>query len=522
MSTVSPALTTLSGSDGPAARLKGSMQRQPFGYAVAAIVTVGTLLRLPHFIIPIWAERTDFHPFRQTQTLTMVREIMRNGVDFSSVLPVFGPPWVLPMEFPTYQNLAALIGLALGIDEVAASRLTTLVAFQASAVILVVLTRRLAGRTAALAALIVWEFTQLLWSWSVAPTIEFLAVLFALLGAYTSLTMVRRLGSQLLPVLTTGIWILAFLTKFTTALVWMPFLLGMVWFAVGGVRGHILIWLRVLIPVAIGGLVGVLFVLHSDAVKASSPFTEFLTSENLSTWNFGTLDQRLAFQSWGQVLVYANGIVGSSVLFLILAVILVLRGPRKQAVLVAAGLVSVVSAVAVFFNLYYVHNYYLIAVAPIMCLIVGMLGAQLTRVLEVRMSPTRVYAILTLGLVIIIVMSWTLSEGRQALEKFVYQEWRYGQSAEIAEATMPTDGIAVVGCSWSPEILYFADRRGLMLHNSWAPGNLQHTIPEEWVGSTISYVFLCTNEYQIEPLFEVPVVVEQVSSRLYRVGLTTD
>ena len=521
MNASSPAVIPSTGVSPQTARVRGSLQRTPFVFAVLVILLLGTLLRLPHFFIPIWAERTEFHPFRQTQTLMMVREILRNGVDFSSTLPLFGPPWLLPMEFPTYQNLAALVGMGLGLDDVTASRLTTLITFQASAVILVVVTKHIAGRLAALVSLSVWEFTQLLWSWSASPTIEFLAVLFVLLGMWVLLMAVRQPRRWSLLLLATGLWSLAFLTKFTTALVWMPFLLGVMWFALGGVRQHLTTWIATVAPVGIGGLVGGLYVRYGDSVKASSPFTDFLTSGNLATWNFGTVEQRLDSHAWERVMTHANGIVGLSVIFVILSLVFVAWGPRKQAVLVGTGLVSVLGAIALFFNLYVIHNYYLIAVAPIMVIIIGVMCQQLAGFLKTRLSLSAVYGVLGLVLAAIVVLSWTLSEGRQALEKFVYLEWRYGQSQEIVLATKPTDGVAVVGCSWSPEILYFADRRGLMLHDSWEPGNIQHKIPEEWVGSAISYVFLCNDAYQIEPLFEGPVTVAQVSPRLYRVSPST-
>ena len=493
-----------------------SPKRHPFASAIGALVLVGSLLRLPHFLVPIWAEGTEFHPFRQAQTLMMIREIMRGGLDFSSLLPVFGPPWVLPMEFPTYQNLAAMVGVGLGVDDVTASRLTTLVTFQASAVLIAILARRLVGPVAAVLALVFWEFGQLLWVWSAAPTIEFLAVFFVMLGMLISL---RAAGSAgwVAPALATAAWVLAFLTKFTTALVWMPFLLGVLWIAIGPPRLHVRMWLRACIPVTAGGLVGGVYVLHGDAVKAASPFTEFLTSANLRTWNFGTIDQRLDPQMWDRIAMHANGIVGSSLIFLIVALVALFVVPRRLAILIGSGLVSILGAILLLFNLYVIHDYYLIAVAPILVVIGGAIGQTLIRDLSRRVGARPAAVLTVITMTVLIVLSWALSQGREALEKFVYQEWRYGQSVEIAQSTLPSDGVVVVGCSWSPEILYYADRRGVMLQDSWQPGNLQHKIPSSWVDSAVQYVFLCTEGRAVESLFEESVESTRISDRLYRI-----
>lgn len=498
-------------------RVRSAIRRNPFEYAVITLLVVGTVVRLPHFLIPIWAERPEFHPFRQTQTLTMVREIIRNGPDFSSPLPIFGPPWSVPFEFPIYQNLAGLLSIITGLDEVMASRLVTIFSFQAAGVVLALLAHRLVGPVVALVALSIWQLSQLTWSWSAAPTIEFTAVLFVLLAFLLTVQLTSNRLSPLGLAGLTVLWTLAFLTKLPTAVVWLPFLVAVLTVTLGDPRRTLRSWIGTLTPVAIAGIAGVAFSAHGEAVRASNPFTLFLTNENLTGWFFGTGEQRLDVSNWTHLAMHGNGIAGILILLIVASAVVVIRGTRTEKALAVGGLVSVIGAVSIFFNLYFVHNYYFLAVAPIIALLVGLIGANVYKFVRTRTTPARGLTLVVFFVVAVAGSSWIFSQGKSALSKFVAQEWRYGQSEEIAAATQLGDGIAVVGCSWSPEVLYFADRRGLMLQSDWPPGNLQHQIPREWTGKTIGYVFLCGEGVDVPSLFESPVALTQVSPRLYRV-----
>ena len=500
-------------------RLRTVLGRAPFGYAVAAVILAGTIIRLPHFFIPIWAERPDFHPFRQTQTLTMVREISRNGTDFSSPLPIFGPPWTVPFEFPIYQNIAGIIGIVTEFDDVLASRIVTIVFFQASGLVLALIVRRLVGPVAALVALAIWELSQVTWAWSTAPTIEFTAVFFVLAAMLLTLRTAVAAPTPIGFAGLTALWTLAFLTKLPTAVVWMPFLIAVLLVTVGDPRRNVGRWVRALSTVGVGAIAGLAFASYGETVKESNPFTLFLTRENLTGWYHGTMEQRLDFGSWSQVFMHANGIAGVFVVVIVLSAVVAIRGEWSERVIITGSVASIFTAVMVFFNLYFIHDYYFLAIAPLIALLVGIIGASVYRSVTNRTNGVRGLAALGVIVLATAAFSWVFSQGKPALSKFVAQEWRYGQSEEIAASTQPEDGVVVVGCSWSPEVLYFADRRGLMLQSDWPPGNDQYRIPREWIGESLSYVFLCSDGFDIPSLFGAPVDVSQVSPRLYRVDV---
>jgi hypothetical protein len=52
---------------------------------------------------------SDQYGFRQTQTALATRTILEGSPRLFYEVPIFGPPWALPLEFPLYQWLAALL-----------------------------------------------------------------------------------------------------------------------------------------------------------------------------------------------------------------------------------------------------------------------------------------------------------------------------------------------------------------------------------------------------------------------------
>jgi hypothetical protein len=99
------------------------------------------------------------HSFRQTQTAFQAREFAAHGIDLLHPrLPVLGPPWQVPFEFPAFQALAS-ISMCLGLSADTSTRLTALACFAASAVLLFGLMRYVASRAAAFGALVAFALS---------------------------------------------------------------------------------------------------------------------------------------------------------------------------------------------------------------------------------------------------------------------------------------------------------------------------------------------------------------------------
>src|SRR4030095_13240921 len=95
--------------------------RQPtFSSSSANEITTGNfvagaifLLAIGQFAFFTWLTSNqpiiDLWGFRTAQTAVAVPYILREGAWFATVVPVFGEPWVLPIEFPFYQWCVALL-----------------------------------------------------------------------------------------------------------------------------------------------------------------------------------------------------------------------------------------------------------------------------------------------------------------------------------------------------------------------------------------------------------------------------
>ncbi|MDP6810561.1 MAG: glycosyltransferase family 39 protein, partial [Kiritimatiellia bacterium] len=113
---------------------------------------------------------------------------------------------------------------------------------------------------------------------------------------------------------------------------------------------------------------------YSDGVKMGHPYTPLIT-ERMHGWNYGTLAQRLNYDNWSRILLHYNGFVSAMSSWVglhgaclavgaALTIWLVFAGYRPLGV---ATLALVVVGPAVFFNLFFRHDYYQMAVTWASC-----------------------------------------------------------------------------------------------------------------------------------------------------------
>ena len=95
----------------------------------------------------------EAHAFRQTQTAYTAVLYHRDGIDLMHTpLPVLGPPWQIPFEFPLFQAIGAMV-MNLGVPTEIALRSTSLFFFVVSAALVWAIVRLETSRqTAAIAS----------------------------------------------------------------------------------------------------------------------------------------------------------------------------------------------------------------------------------------------------------------------------------------------------------------------------------------------------------------------------------
>jgi 4-amino-4-deoxy-L-arabinose transferase-like glycosyltransferase len=426
--------------------------------APAAICVLSLIPRLPNLAAP----PLDRHDFRQTQTAITVQAYLDRGASlWAYQTPVFGPPWRVPFELPMFQ-LSALPLARLGVPLDAACRLAALGWFYASAALLFAAAARVCGRRVALLSLAAYVAMPFTVFWSRAIVIDYASVALSL--AYLHAAMIwgeRRSALALAGCVAAGA--LAAATKITTL---GAFLMPVAAVAIGAVRrashgrdrARILAWVAVIVGVPLAA--GFAWTRFADAVKAAQPATRFLTSEAVRDWVFGTLAERLKPGRWMVIGRRIGDTMFPGAFVLLLgaagAALAARRGTSRNAVLVA--LAGALATVAVFFHLYVVHDYYLIALTPCGALVAGF-GADAVASLQMRFRRAALAA--AAGLAVL-----TAGSGWKYVE-LAYRPWRLSNlvdlAGRIAQATPRDRWVAIEGDDWNPRLLYLAHRRGFML-----------------------------------------------------------
>ena len=434
---------------------------------VAVLVAISVVPRLVHLDVP----PLDRHDFRQTQTGITVQAFLDRGVEVPRYeTPVFGPPWTVPFEAPLFQLTAFGVARLTGFNVDLACRLTAVLWFYASAWILFVLLRRWATPRLATLGLLLYVLSPFSLLWSRAVLIDYAAV--ALLLGYLHATLLwcvdGRRGAWLAAIV---LGTLGLLTKITTgALVAAPVALALSWRVrrAWSARASRLLGERVGVGVIAALVAGVpllsalLWTRWADAIKASQPPAAFLTSGALTRWNFGTWSQRADPAAWAEILGRIAGMVipAAFVVALVAAIPFFRRADRRLRWVGWMALAGVLLPIAIFFNLFWVHDYYLIAVTPALALL-GAAGIAYLLDLPALQRPVVRATVLAVACLSTI-PCWTYA----APTYEVSRESPFARLGSlIAQSTRPGEWVAVQGDDWNSRILYAARRRGFMMRN---------------------------------------------------------
>ena len=407
----------------------------------------------------------DWHPFRQTQTAITAYYMVRMPFKLAYETPILGPPWAIPMEFPFYQWLAAgLVKMGgFSLDQtgrflsVAFYLLTLIPVWVLLGVFRVAPRHRLVVLALMLASpfYIFWSRTFMIETCVIFFCVAYLACAFK---GFES-----RKPAMFALSLVFGV--LAGLIKITTVL---PFAAAVGLFAIrDGFKAPLRflnldnVWRRIVPAVLLAGLpvaAGIGWTRYADALKEQNALAHFLTSASLTDWNFGTLDQKLSFDTWFAIIQRTPTLFSDYVLFwaacIVVAVFATGCCPRWKPVLACTGFFLL--SPFLFTNLHFIHDYYMCAngiflIAAAGFLIVGFLESKgwgtVGAVLAGGMLLAGVYGHQTLYLPI-------QKQNANGLLPF---------AQKIRDAT-PADAVNVlIGLDWDPTFAYFSERRALMI-----------------------------------------------------------
>ena len=441
----------------------------------------------------------DAHGFRQAQTAISVYYTKWGSEFLSYETPVLGPPWSIPFEFPMFQSIVALVWRLLPLQLDQAGRLTAVAFFYATFPPLFILLRAVRiDVTTILVTVALFAVSPQYIFWSRTFMIESTALCLAvtyLMFVVLALNHIAYRGSTfwVLGTFSAIAGVLAGMVKITT---FVPFFLCAslllsysFWKRWGELRHRLSIvsflpLCALLMPVFCVAK----WTAYADSLKNGNPLGGILTSHMLRGWNFGTFQQRIAFGNYvhfagigiGSVL---DDLAGSRYLLLLSCVIALAMGGYTLR-FVAVCVTLYMSAIAIFFNLYFVHTYYSYANGIFIIAVVGIASGSLLNAGGWRSWAGVCVFVLAIGFSTVHYLhayyrvQRANAPGRPLLADILDRE------------TKPTDVLLIYGLDWSAELPYQAHRRAIMIREAQRNANLQQAIREEGVNN-ISNLLIC-------------------------------
>ena len=411
------------------------------------------------------ASLLDRYQFRQTQTALTAYWMQHDGFQLAYPLPVFGPPWSVPFEFPLYQWLVALLTNATGLSLVSAARLVGITFFLLTLPAVYGLAglverdprRRLLVPAAVLVAPICLFYARTF-------MIESCATALAVWYLYAQVRNLQRLDWRWTTA-TAVLGMLAALVKITTfALFGAAAAAYTLYRIVQAIRrpagpaapGLPRLLLASVIPAMLALVAGMGGVKFTDAIKHANPYAEIFTSVNLKPWLYGPLAQRWDPAFWAIVAHQLSVGVLSVCMLLLLAVALFVVAPsyRRAALCCAPGFFL---GPLFFSNLHAIHEYYYF---PSAVFAAGAAGIVLAGILE---TPRLGTSVKTLVLLAFFGMQ-AANFNRDYAITLRHQPPAPPPLAEIVRQSTPTDGIVLIyGWDWNTLIPYYAGRRAILV-----------------------------------------------------------
>lgn len=409
----------------------------------------------------------DRYEFRQLQTALSTYWIGLDGWKLAYPTPLFGPPWSIPMEFPTYQVIVAALANVTGWPLEQVGRLVSILFLAATLPAIYDLLGGLRlppSRRAIVLAVILSCPVYLFYGRA------FMIETTALAGAAWFLALLRR--SLAKPswgwiAATTLAATFAALTKITTFLVFGLPAAAMViaaWRSAAPAerRERLRTGAAGLVPAIVSLAVGYAWVRYGDGLKHSNPFTGFLASTELHNWNYGPWALRFDLSFWIKLQETVSGYVLAEGA-LAIALLCAPFAPRPARLVAAVALAGFFSGPLVFANLYHIHDYYYAANA---LLLTGAAGLLLASIWDDARLPRGAN-----WLALLLVLTFNLYAYYRGYHTHHTRPPTPPPAlAEVIRSTVPADGLVLIyGADWNPLLPYYAQRRTIMV-----PGEREH------------------------------------------------
>jgi hypothetical protein len=407
----------------------------------------------------------DEHSFRQTQTAISVFYLLKGGPWLAYETPIFGFPWSIPMEFPLYQGIVALLAQVFPAPLDQTGRFVSAFFFYASLLPLYGVLYYLG-----IARVYRWIFLSLFLAsplylfWSRTFLIESTALFFCIAYSFWIALYFRKNYPIYALIFASICGIAGGLTKATTFAVFL--LLSVLWIGINFLEKKDLnnILKRIILPLAAFCILPVLatklWVSFSDGQKLLNPMTsDFLISSSLHDWNFGTISQKLSRSEWRKYLQRTgDDVFGNAILMIIVLCILPFFTKYKRFIFSSIALFLIVPII--FTNLHFIHNYY--AYANAIFLLVAA-GFTVTGFVD-KSQKIGKYAGLSI-LIAILISQFYFYQNVWYPKATFYGKASLEVARETQKLTSERGVVVIFSQDWNATIPYYSQRRSLMVFN---------------------------------------------------------
>lgn len=415
----------------------------------------------------------DHMGFRQTQTALTTFWISSSSI-FEFITPVFGYPWSIPLEYPIYQIIVSVLSDLSSLSLENSARLVSIFSFY-----LALLPIQYLLKDGIRDHLIFYVF------YLSSPILLFFSHTF-LIESFSFLLSVSVLASFILFLEKKSLQT-AFFFIFIATLCGLQKITGLMSSLIGcGVYSLFILYnthkqeiVKKVIALSIVFILSIIlpvtWVIYTDESKLSSYITSFLTSDALSNWNLGTLSQRYDIYNFSKVFGFRLILLGGLVTLVARLIFYRLKPFHSNSVAISSLCVGFFGPI-VFFNLYLVHDYYMVASIGF----VGLGLYLLPDINEVRLGrrylTNSFFLFLTLTINLSIFLYWYAPRINSIPES---HNDMYA-TAQIVKTKVKLDEVILtVGVDWDSTIPYYTQRYALMLP-SWERNDFTPTYNEEY------------------------------------------
>ena len=459
----------------------------------------------------------DMYFFRQTQTAITSYWMQRVGFLLAYETPVAGAPWSIPMEFPLYQWIVAVLSSLLNYSLDATGRLVSAAFLVGCLVPVHSIVKRLK-----LPSTTFWVFTALFLSspayvyWGRTYMIESAALFLSVSGVAFYLAL-RESATWKPIVLFTVVATAALLQKITTALP-IFFLLGVfsLWHVLakpGQLNSKIAPMLKVALPFVIPLAVGIVWTKYSDIVKLQNEFGIYITSDALSKWNWGALEQRITFPLYRDVLIkrmiWRDLGMGIGTIFVLLAILQ--RQNTAVRTVASASVLMAVTPLLFFPNLHIVHDYYQTANTAFLIFAASLGIAYFGQGLRWKYVALLATLVMIAGNLFMF-RDYYLPITQQPFDKYHTRDLAVGA---MLKREVPADQAFVAfGNDWNSSFAYYAERRSFTVPKWFTHLNDVIANPDKYVDGKLGAYLSCPDEKSPS----IATILPWASSKGWRVG----